>query len=376
MATPKTSHQPRDPSSRSASCPPLSYFQQHPGNVAQKCSQGPNNRPARMRPDLLPPLRIPQKQSPKPVLVGKYRCPARPERKVLGHKPSNSHSTFKPLPPLPPFRKSHRLVDFDDIDVFKFYNPCVLPPSPVIVPTKPAAEPAELPGSFPKPPPDIDGSSAGDREIQERTPRGEHAQQSRGQAEPKDETIRHRDESTVISRVSSLSSTQTVVEAPPPPEPPERRRPPLINWDARSSFYSTDENLTNEHSRAIDNRRGNSNAPIQRQEDLLTPRLNAEPSSNFQTTDPEMENTALRELIGIIDELLDPGPNRFDTNDRSQRLSVGTLGTTLDYYFLPREMLNVETTHSCNNTPGSGGKHTPQGTTMTWWKALRQGLLI
>ncbi|KAL1839244.1 hypothetical protein VTJ49DRAFT_1722 [Mycothermus thermophilus] len=178
-----------------------------------------------MRPDLLPPLQIPQTYSSRPVLLGKYRYPTRPDQPVFFHTPSYSYLTYKPLPPPP---SSRRLVDFDDIDVFKFYHPCVLPPSPIVVPTRPNTEPAELPGCLANPPPysqrDDGGAGAEDQtretnsnEAEIRVPNGE------------------RGDNSAVSQPSSPGSSGHAIASPSPLQPPQRRRPPLLDWDIRSS---------------------------------------------------------------------------------------------------------------------------------------------
>ncbi|KAH6651292.1 hypothetical protein F5144DRAFT_559040, partial [Chaetomium tenue] len=81
----------------------------------------------RMRPDLLPPLVIPKRRSPPPILVASHAQHI--QREVERPFRPSYHSLSPRLRASRP--PELKLDDIDDIDVFNFYNPCLLPPSPI-----------------------------------------------------------------------------------------------------------------------------------------------------------------------------------------------------------------------------------------------------
>ncbi|AEO59566.1 hypothetical protein MYCTH_2128634 [Thermothelomyces thermophilus ATCC 42464] len=109
-----------------------------------------------MRPEYLPPLIIPKRRTRTPILVA--TCPRRQEQEKQQQQQQQDEEEKEQEQqpgqrPLPIFRPSYRTPpatlpatafpnppperkpdDIDDIEAFSFYNPCLLPPSPVAPP--------------------------------------------------------------------------------------------------------------------------------------------------------------------------------------------------------------------------------------------------
>ncbi|KAL2186676.1 hypothetical protein L209DRAFT_780593 [Thermothelomyces heterothallicus CBS 203.75] len=165
------------PSWKPNSCPPRISF------VPPDRPTLPNSaRPRfRMRPEFLPPLIIPKRRTRTPILVA--TCPRRQEQEKQQQQQQDEEEKEQEQQPgrrpLPIFRSSYRTPpatlpatafpnppperkpdDFDDIEAFSFYNPCLLPPSPVAPPfaTRSYTDPSHgipplEPAPAPPPPP-------------------------------------------------------------------------------------------------------------------------------------------------------------------------------------------------------------------------------
>jgi hypothetical protein len=320
-----------------------------------------------MRPTLLPPLVIPKRPSRQPVLVASY--PHQMEEPISYYRPSYHALPPKPLPPRPELK----LDDIDDIDVFNFYNPCLLPPSPIRpVPAGTSTEPdlAELPTPAEAPAP---CPEAGLR-------RSTYTASRRGR-------------NRRLSDYYSIPSIRS--ESPPPPRYTPELRPPspfhvpqlrsvsLPRWDASSSIYSfsihetegihppgegqdAEEDHTDGNHTDGNHTHGN-HTDVDKQQDPLTPYLRVRPDFDDRASQggyQEREEAALRELWGVIDGLLGPGKKLGDFDAKSivsMASSMEGQGKTLGH-----------------SRHGSGERLGTYGTQheATWWRAFRQGLLL
>lgn len=109
FSSPGESHKPPYPSPR--------HVQQQPPPYC------PTRPTFRMLLALLPRLIIPKNLSPKPILLANPSRQPQMKRPVAYHRPS-----YQNRQPKPPPRPAIRLEEFDDIEVFTFYHPCLFPP--------------------------------------------------------------------------------------------------------------------------------------------------------------------------------------------------------------------------------------------------------
>ncbi|KAL2270772.1 hypothetical protein VTJ83DRAFT_143 [Remersonia thermophila] len=296
-----------------------------------------------MRPDRLPPLQIPHAYATRPVLLGNRRGTARRDQPIFFCPSSCSYLTYSPLPRLPP---RQQLVDFDDIDVFKFYHPCVLPPSPFRIPCRQNIEPAALGDGAPNPPP----PSRRDERSAEQEPGGSGGEQGDG---------------SVGGPCSIADADPDAVASPssaPPPPPPERRRPPLFDWDASSSVYPNPTDAEYRLHSGHSEREGPGGWGSMRSPPGCSPRTCGEPP----LTHAEPGHAALAELWGVIDELLAERTHPPGDCDGTLCLAAGPWESA----YLA-EGPNGDEAHD-RQSPGQATAPEPQQ--IPWWKLIREGL--
>lgn len=315
-----------------------------------------SSRPTfRMRPALLPPLVIPKRHSTQPVLLEK-------EMAIPQYRPS-----YQSLPPRPrpQPRPELKLDDFDDIDVFNFYNPCLLPPSPIKpVPVRASTDPGivELPAHPREPSPCAD---LGLRRWTHTVSRREKSYRRRSN-----------DNAPMPSRPRSrspspyLDPSQGLPSAPLAPKP---RRVSLPKWEGYNVPDTSPPPIVFHRHHAEED---NEHTPLEkdtlcrddaRDEDTeaTTPYLAAKPDTDARVSQDgyhEREQAALRELWGVIDGLLGPGSSLGDYDAKSIASSVEALGKGWQG---KGRMTGGEKPHSMY------GQH--EG---AWWRAFRQGLLL
>jgi hypothetical protein len=267
--------------------------------------------------------------------------------------------SYQSLPPKPrPPRLELKLDDIDDIDVFNFYNPCLLPPSPI----KPALagsgagqDTPELPARTDEPAP---GSEPGLR-------RSTYTASRRGRSRP-------------LSDYYSIPSVRS--QSPPPPRytpelrapsplhAPQQRSVSLPRWDASSSIYSISIYEAEDiHSPGEGQDKDWDSADGDQQQDCLTPYLRVRPDLDDRASQggyEEREEAALRELWGVIDGLLGPGRRLGDFDAKS----IASMASSMEGQ---RKTFG-------HSRAGSGERVSTYGTQheATWWRAFRQGLLL
>jgi hypothetical protein len=281
------------------------------------------------------------------------------EEPISYYRPSYNSLPPKPLPPRPGLE----LDDIDDIDVFNFYNPCLLPPSPIRpVPPGTRTEPdlAELPARAEEPP------ALPETGLRRSTYTGSRRGRSRR-----------------LSDYYSIPSIRS--ESPPPPRYSPELRPPsplhvpqprsvsLPQWDASSSIYSFSIHETEgihhpgEGQDAEEDHTDGNHTDVDQQQDPLTPYLRVRSDFDDRASQggyQEREEAALRELWGVIDGLLGPGRRLGDFDAKS----IASMASSMDGQ-------GKRLGHSRH---GSGEGLSTYGTQheATWWRAFRQGLLL
>ncbi|KAK3299838.1 uncharacterized protein B0H64DRAFT_447783 [Chaetomium fimeti] len=359
-----------------------------------------------MRPDLLPPLVIPKRRSPPPILVASHAQHLQ-QQVERPFRPSYHSLSPRVLPSRPPELK---LDDIDDIDVFNFYNPCLLPPSPIRpfparAHTDPTAGlPAPPPYSRDPPPPEPAPGLRRSTYTMTRRGRDNNARRSnyvaifpparsRSPSPPRADPERE----PVVSPLSIQRSPSPFYARPPPPIPPRLRprpvtlpqwdasgphfeasRPPSPAvaphpqpfapppWDASSSIYSvhTDVPSIYIHDEGHDSSRGSSEE--EEDEEYTTPYLAVRPDSRLglgREGDQEREQLALRELWGVIDGMLGPGKNLKDYDSNSFASSMDDLAKAAGSW---DGIAKQDSSQSDQSMYGEA----------TWWRAFRQGLLL
>ncbi|KAK4040971.1 hypothetical protein C8A01DRAFT_15212 [Parachaetomium inaequale] len=348
-----------------------------------------------MRPDLLPPLVIPKRRTRAPILVASH--PQQPtEQPVSQYRPSYQSLPPKPLPKPP---AEHKLDDFDDIDVFNFYNPCLLPPSPIVpfparAHTDPTLSSAPPPPYSRDPPPGVAPGlrrstyslSRRDRDYRRRSnyvallppSRSRSPSPPRGSSEtPPSPFSIQRSPSPLYARPPpqiSLPHWDTCgrssfeVSRPPSPAVAPHPQPvaslPVPQWDASSSIYSV---YTGEVPTMHANDDG-ADSWGQEDEEYTTPYLAMRPDSRGtqqqQQGYQEREQDALRELWGVIDGLLGPG-KRLGDYDAKSIASMDSLA-------------NLKAAGGWDGAVkrSSGDSDQTLYGEATWWRAFRQGLLL
>ena len=307
-----------------------------------------------MRPALLPPLVIPKRHSAQPVLLEK-------EMAIPLYRPS-----YQSLPPRPrpQPRPELRLDEFDDIDVFNFYNPCLLPPSPIKpVPVRANTDPGIV--ELPTHPRDPSPCPALGLRRSTHTVKGRHQNYRRRSS---DNTLM---QSHPRSRSPSPPS-RPIPRTPSPPLAPQPRGVSLPQWEGYNVadtspppivFHLQSEN-DREHTplqqdaSCEDGQRG-------QETEAITPYLAVRPGSEHRVSQDgyyEREQAALRELWGVIDGLLGPGASLGDYDAKSIASSMENLGKEWEG---KARQAGRDKDHSMY------GQHEA-----AWWRAFRQGLLL
>ena len=355
-----------------------------------------------MRPDLLPPLVIPKRRTRAPVLVAS-QPQQQAERPVSQYRPSYQSLPVKPLPKPPAERK---LDDFDDIDVFNFYNPCLLPPSPIAsfparAHTDPTLSSAPPPPYSRDPPPGIAPGlrrstyslSRRDRDYRRRSnyvailppSRSRSPSPPRGSSEtPPSPSSIQRSPSPVYARpprqisLPHWDACGPSFEASRPPSPAVAPHPQPVSlavplWDASSSIYSvyTGEvqsiRTTNGNDDGDDSMSSADSWGQEDDEEYTTPYLAMRPDSRGaqqQQGYQEREQAALRELWGVIDGLLGPGKRLGDYDAKSIASMDGLVN------------MKAAGVRDGATNRGSGESDQTLYGEATWWRAFRQGLLL
>ena len=333
-----------------------------------------------MHPALLPPLDIPKRWSARPVLLdGLMDQPI--------YRPS-----YHSLPPKP--RPQPRpTVDFDDIEVFNFFNPCLLPPSQINpIPARLTIDrglvelPARTRGPSPCPAPDV-----GLRRSTLTVTRRGRSYRRRSNGNP-----------LTQSYPRSRSPSPAFPESgPPSPSPlsPEPRRVNLPQWDEYSvaNMQWDDDSDTDsqwdgktvagsqwDECSVVDMAPSSpvahqaysetewDDTPVESQhthraEETLeddTPYLKETEYWLRQETGPDGEQAALRELWGAIDGMLGPGANLGDYDTKSVAGTVDGLRTPVDDW-------NGDVRRgSDERVRGDCGREA------SWWGAVRRSLLL
>ncbi|KAK4151061.1 hypothetical protein C8A00DRAFT_36290 [Chaetomidium leptoderma] len=334
-----------------------------------------------MRPALLPPLVIPTRHSAKPILIApSYYYQPQTERAISSYRPS--YQSLPPKPPPKPRRQAPleiKLEDFDDIDVFNFYNPCLLPPSPIRpMPARASTDPNLTESSTCTRDP-LACPAPGLRRSTYTVTRRERSNCGRNnRITASFPPPRSRSPSPPPPYAKSLpplpieSTPVSPIESrPPSPVPALRpRRFSLPQWDTSSSIY-TFETLDVESLLSPKEGQGSQREEVEEEvEEYLTPFLQSRPVSLFgrsQDGYEEREQTALKELWGVIDGLLGPGTGLGDYDATSIASSMEGLGKALR---------GLEGGDSSRNSGVRVDSVYGVQQEAAWWRAFRQGLLL
>ncbi|KAL2145780.1 hypothetical protein VTI28DRAFT_6279 [Corynascus sepedonium] len=380
-----------------------------------------------MRPDLLPPLIIPKRRTRPPILVATHPGHQTEQPPLPVYRPSYPSLPARAFPNPPP---EQRLDDIDDIDVFDFYNPCLLPPPSVATfPSRSHTDPSH---NFPPPPPyTLD-------------PQPESASGLRRATQPLNREYRRRANHQVVpSRPHTPPTTRRDPELPPspfsiqrspsrlyartekparkpirlpqwdacggggggpsfessrPPSPvvaphPQPARPP--DWDATSSVYSiyTDDVRASPYPHdhrdngEEDDSSSSRGSPASWGHDdeggYITPYLAMrQPGENQRPSQEgggfgyyrEKEEAALRDLWGVIDGLLGPGGKRLGDYDAASIASSVSMSEMATAAGVAAADDHSDTTPRASHHRESGQSVHGDGT--AWWRAVRQGLLL
>ncbi|KAK3309431.1 uncharacterized protein B0T15DRAFT_3165 [Chaetomium strumarium] len=343
-----------------------------------------------MRPVSLPPLVIPNRRSPAPVLLGSYQgseqrlreMPVPVSRFRLVHRsPCDSP---RPEPRVGPLE--HDFID--DIDLFKFYNPCLLPPTPIR--PHPATQCAELPADSRDPAPRPDPSLRRSKRTVTRRSRSYRRHTHATGPYPR------RARSRSPSQPPPYSAGPARARSPPPspPRAPQPRRVSLPRWAlwdledtpvADNNPYPEGQQDTPESDGTLDmGRRHNTPSLVRGPEDGGS-RLGVVDECGYyeQQQAQQQEQAALRELWGVIDGMLGPGTNLRDYDARSVSAASSIYspwdGVDVDDVWNDglRQQGGISSSSSSSSSEDTvvpDGYEAPQKA--GWWRSFRQGLLL
>ncbi|KAK4234982.1 hypothetical protein C8A03DRAFT_37197 [Achaetomium macrosporum] len=318
-----------------------------------------------MRPISLPPLIIPKRHSPVPVLLGNYQdCQQRQMEvpisrfRLVHRSPPNSP---RPEPQL-------EIEDIDHIDLFKFYNPCLLPPTPIR--PRPATQFVELPADSRHPAPCPNPSLRRSRHTVTRRGRS-YRRHTSGTPYPR------RAPSRSPSQPPPYSPGPAQARSPSPPQAPQPRRVSLPRW-ALSDLEDTavGEEPDVERGATPDSEQTSDvghNTPYAEPAPGLESRPGVVDEYGYPEQAHQQEQAALRELWGVIDGMLGPDTNLGDYDARSVSAASSI--------YSPWEGTGVDGWNDAlrQGSNGSGDRvhgvcEAPQKA--GWWRAFRQGLLL
>ncbi|SPQ17683.1 ecbeb8a4-1890-44c6-a640-9e664e630471 [Thermothielavioides terrestris] len=316
-----------------------------------------------MRPSLLPPLVIPQRFSAAPILLASHDQQQVVDQRISQYRSSfpRSQAEAKPEPPLPPPPPppvaALPLDDLDNVDLFNFYHPCLLPPTPIQPRQASHAfvnrDPAELPADAVVP--------------ASRLPRGlsryKYTASRRGRG-----SFRRRN-------LDGLTRPQRPPLSPLASSPsPQPRRVSLPKWegcesgDAMPTPGAGEDDAAGEDNVLVGSVNRACDAPsLDYCDDSGSEygdySVGECGSPNWES---EEERVALRELWDVIDDLL-PGGNVLDHADIQELVNAGETGSDAGGW-------NDVARRSDDGSVDSGYGAAPQDT--AWWRDFRQRLLL